>query len=97
MHIIARSALKKFWEKHPDAEQPLKAWFAEVNRAFWENPHEVKEQYRNVSILTGGRIVFQIAGNKYRLIVRTNYASKVVYIRFVGTHKEYDKIDAEKI
>jgi len=82
---------------HEDAEQPLKAWFQEAKRANWKNPNEIKTQYAQASILKSHRVVFNIAGNKYRLVVRINYDFGMAYIRFVGTHKEYDNIDAETI
>ncbi len=97
MRIIARKTLLDFWIKYPDAEDPLKAWFKVTNRADWKSPQDVKKYYRNASILKDGRVVFNIAGNKYRLVVWINYAYRVVYIRFVGTHKEYDEIDAQSI
>jgi mRNA interferase HigB len=99
MRIVARSTLRSFWEKPScaDSEGPLKAWFAEAERAKWSTPAEVKEQYGTASILKDGRVVFNIAGNKYRLVVHIHYASGVVFVRFVGTHREYDQIDAQTI
>ncbi len=97
MRIIARSTLRTFWQKHKDAEQPLKAWFAEAKRAFWRTPNDVKDQYTSASILKGSRVVFNIAGNKYRLVVRINYELQILFIRFVGTHTEYDTINPEEV
>ncbi|MGH2569160.1 MAG: type II toxin-antitoxin system HigB family toxin [Bacteroidota bacterium] len=97
MRIIARSALRTFWLKHRDAEQPLKAWFAEAKRASWQSQNSVKDQYKSASILKNGRVVFNIAGNKYRLIVRINYELQILYIRFVGTHREYDTINPMEV
>lgn len=97
MRIIKRSTLIEFWKRHPDAEQPLKAWFHEAKSEKWNNANIIKAQYRNSSILPKGRVVFNVAGNKYRLVVAIHYKSKIVFIRFVGTHEEYDKIDARKI
>lgn len=97
MRIIALATLKKFWEKHPDSEQPLKAWYAVTHAADWQTPQEVKKAYGNASILPDGRAVFNIAGNKYRLIAWINYPYRVLYIRFIGTHAQYDKIDAQTI
>ena len=97
MRIIARSTLKEYWDKEPEAEQALKAWFAEAKIAQWKNPVELKAKYGNASILKDGRAVFNICGNDYRLVVRINYAVAVIYIRFVGTHEEYDAIDAQTI
>ncbi len=75
----------------------MRAWFREAKRAGWQSPNEIKKVYANASILAGNRVVFNIAGNKYRLVVKINYPYGVVYIRFVGTHKEYDAIDVETI
>jgi mRNA interferase HigB len=97
MHVIARKTLKDYWEREPEAEGELKAWYAEANNADWKNPAELKAKYRSASILKAGRVVFNICGNKYRLVVQVNYKASLVYIRFVGTHKEYNKIDAENI
>jgi len=97
MRIIARKTLQDFWEKHPDSAEPLKAWFQATGEAGWKSPQDVKRQYASASILRDGRVVFNIAGNKYRLVAWINYAYGVVYIRFVGTHRAYDAIDAQKI
>ena len=99
MHIISRKTLRAFYEKPGcnDAKGPLDAWFHEVKRENWESPAEIKAKYRSASFLKDNRVVFNIGGNKYRLVVKINYPSKVVFIRFVGTHKEYDRIDAEVI
>lgn len=97
MRVIARSSLKAYWQQEPGAEQALKSWFAETRNADWKNPTDVKAKYGNASILKDGRVVFNISGNNYRLVVRINYAFRVVYIRFIGTHREYDAIDAQKI
>ncbi len=99
MRLISRKTLREFWEQPScvDSEQPLRAWFREATRADWKNPAEVKSAYRSASILGNNRVVFNIAGNKYRLIVKVNYAYGVVYIRFVGTHAEYDRIDVNKV
>ena len=97
MRIIAISTLRNFWEKNGDAEEPLKAWFQEVKSADWTTPHQVKAMYRNASVIGGNRIVFNIAGNKYRLIVKFNYPYLIGYVRFIGTHAEYDRIDAEEV
>lgn len=97
MHVISRKAIREFWGEHPDAEQPLKAWFAEAKIASWTQPADVKAKYGSASILQGGRVVFNIAGNKFRLVVQINYEHFTVYVRYVGTHKDYDKIDAQSI
>ena len=97
MRIIALSTIKEFWEKHPDSEEPLKAWYAVTRAADWKNPQEVKKAYGNSSILQDGRVVFNIEGNKYRMVAWINYPYRVLYVRFIGTHKEYDKIDAQTV
>ena len=99
MHIISRKTLKLFYE-HPDyrdAKGPLESWYYEVCHEEWLQPSDVKEKYRSASFLKGNRIVFNIGGNKYRLVVKVNYSLKIVFIRFVGTHEDYDQIDAEVI
>ncbi|MDP8243532.1 MAG: type II toxin-antitoxin system HigB family toxin [Candidatus Hinthialibacter antarcticus] len=97
MRIIARSALREFWQRRPAAEQPLKAWFQFASAADWATPDEIKSDYRRASFLEGNRVCFDIGGNKYRLIVKINYPYRIVYIRFIGTHKEYDAINANTI
>ena len=97
MRIIARSTLKLFWIKYSDAEQPLKAWFEIVKASIWEKPNDIKEVFRSADILSNNRVIFNIKGNKYRLIVSVRYDLKIVYVRFIGTHAEYDKIDAINI
>ena len=97
MRVIAVSALRAFWEQHPDAEQPLKAWLEEVAHASWIQPSDIKVQYRSASILKNRRVVFNIKGNDYRLIVAIAYKLQIVYVKFVGTHKEYDAVDAETV
>jgi mRNA interferase HigB len=97
MRIISRKVLKDFWIKHPQAEQPLKAWFAETRNNEWKDTKDIKDRYRSADFIAGKRVVFNIAGNKFRLIVKVHYNTGFVYIRFVGTHAEYDKIDAENV
>ncbi len=97
MRIIAVKTLKLFWQKHNDAEQPLKAWYAEANAADWKSPADIRKLYRTASVLSNRRVVFNIKGNDYRLVTAINYSLRIVYIRFVGTHKEYDRINAEEI
>jgi mRNA interferase HigB len=97
MRIISRKQLRNFWERHPDARQPLQAWYADVKQADWQTPADIKGVYRNASIVANNRVIFNIKGNKYRLIVVVQYYYGIVYIRFVGTHQEYDKIDAATI
>lgn len=97
MRVIAVSTLRTFWERYPDAEQPLKAWYEEATSASWTQPAEIKAQYRNASVLKNRRVVFNIKGNDYRLIAAIAYKLQVVYVKFVGTHREYDAVDAETI
>jgi mRNA interferase HigB len=97
MRIIARRTLRAFWEKHRPAEQPLKSWYREASQATWTGPEDIKRKYRHASFVKGNRVVFNIGGNKYRLVVHVNYSFRVVYVRFVGTHAEYDQINAEDI
>jgi mRNA interferase HigB len=97
MRVISRRTLKAHWLRRPDSEQPLKAWFQEARHASWKSPSDVKGKYGNVSILRDGRCVFNIGGNKYRLVVWINYDYQIVYIRFIGTHREYDQIDSQTI
>lgn len=97
MRIIARRTLREFWERYPDAEQSLKAWFAEATRAQWCSPNDIKQTYRNASIVANNRVVFNIKGNDYRLIVHVRYDIGILFIRFVGTHQEYDKVNATTI
>lgn len=97
MRIIAISHLKAFWDKYPDAEQPLLAWIDEAKKANWSSPAEIKAQFRNASILKSRRVVFNIKGNSYRLVVVVAYRFGAIYIKFVGTHAQYDAIDADTV
>jgi mRNA interferase HigB len=97
LRVIAKKVLREFWVKHADSEQALKSWYLEASKAEWKNAHSVKEEYPKASILKNGRVVFDIVGGKYRLIVRINYQYQMVWIRFVGAHKEYDQINADTI
>ena len=99
MRIIARKALKEFYQRSDclDAKEPLEAWYYETKKAKWESWRDIKEKYSSASILKGSRVVFNIGGNKYRLVVKINFPAQIVYIRFIGTHKEYDQINAEVI
>ena len=89
-------ALKSFWEKHPEAESSLRAWYTEARRANWRTPQDIKAAYRTASILRNNRVVFNVKGNTYRVVVAVKYEFQIVYIRFIGTHAEYDKITAEE-
>ena len=99
MRVIAVSTLRTFWARHPAAEQPLKAWFAEASSAAWTQPADIKAQYRSASVLKNRRVVFNIKGNDYRLVVvvAVAYQLQIVYVKFVGTHTEYDAVNAETI
>lgn len=97
MKIVAINTLRLFWEKHPDVAQHLMAWVDETKAANWIQPADIKAQYRNASILKNRRVVFNIKGNDYRLVVSIAYKFGAVYIKFIGTHKQYDAIDAETI
>ena len=100
VRIIARSTLKAFWEDNPeymDAKEPALAWFRHAQVADWSTPADVKQDFKSASILKDGRVVFNVAGNKYRLVVWINYSYRVVYVRFIGTHAQYDKINAQTI
>jgi len=100
MRVIAKSTLRAFWESSPgrrDAKGHLEAWHAEALKTHWQTPQEVKAQYRSASILKNGRVVFNIGGNKYRLVVAIDYERQACYVKFVGTHRQYDAIDAETV
>ena len=97
MRVVAKSTLREFWINHKDCEQQLKTWYNEAERANWSSPAVIKIDYPSASILPANRVVFNIKGNTYRLIVKINYKVGVAWIRFVGTHKEYDQINAETI
>ncbi len=97
MRLIALSTLRQFWERNPAAEQPLKAWVDEASKAQWKQPADIKAQYRHASILKNRRVVFNIKGNDFRLIVAIAFNLSIVYVKFIGTHAEYDKIDAETV
>lgn len=98
MHIISRKALRVHWEKsgRRDSEQPLKAWYAIASKATWRHFADVREQFGSASAV-GDRVVFNIKGNEYRLVLRMNYETQVGYVRFVGTHPEYDKLDVKNV
>lgn len=97
MRVITGKKLAAYWQLHPDAEQPLRAWYHHVAQATWRTPDDVKRDCASASILPDNRVVFNIKGNSYRLVVKIEYRLGQVYIRFVGTHREYDEIDAATI
>lgn len=97
MRIIARKTLVAYWSGHSGAKEQLEAWYKETENADWTTPDDIKKRYSTASFLADNRVCFNIAGNRYRLIVKVNYRFHMVYIRFVGTHAEYSRIDAEVI
>ncbi len=97
MRILSKSTLKAFWKDYPNSKTPLEAWHEEILKADWATPQEVKAKFGNASIIKGNRVVFNIKGNDYRLVVKINYPYRIVYICFIGTHSQYDAIDAETI
>lgn len=97
MRVFSRRTLREFWKKHSDSEEALKAWFSEAEHSNWETPPDIKNFYPNASILPDNRVVFNIKGNTYRLIVKINYDYGHVFVRFIGTHAEYDKVEATTI
>jgi len=97
LRIVAKKILREFWEIHPDCEQQLKSWFKETNKAVWKNSNDIKSEYPSASILINNRFVFNIKGNKYRLIVKINFDYEMVWVRFIGTNAQYDKINANNI
>lgn len=97
MRVIAKKILREFLGKNKDCEQQLKSWFREATKAEWENPNQIQAEYQSASILNVNRVVFNIKGNNYRLVIKISYEYQMVWIRFIGTHKEYDKINANTI
>ena len=99
MRVIAKRTLRQFWEqaRYADAKGPLEAWYAEALKSAWRTPQDVKGQFGTASVLKGSRVVFNVGGNKYRLVVWINYPYRVIYVRFIGTHAQYDRIDAQTV
>ncbi len=97
MRVIARRTLQSFWTGHGDSEQALKSWYQDTRKATWKSPVDVKADFPKASIVGDNRVVFNIVGGKYRLVVKFHYNTGIAYIRFVGTHAMYDKIDVERI
>ncbi len=97
MNVISKRTLVQFYEKHPTAKIPLEVWHADVRKSEWENPEQIKQTYASASFLEDNRVVFNIKGNDYRLIVHIDYKRKIVRIKFIGTHSEYDKIKAKEV
>jgi len=97
VHVISKKTLVEYYEKHNETKSQLETWYHEVKNAKWKNPQEIKQKYASTSIIGGNKVVFNIKGNKYRLVTKINYRMKIVYIKFIGTHKEYDKINVEEM
>lgn len=97
MRVIAKRTLRQFWELHAEAQGPLEAWHSEALKATWATPQQVKEQFGSASILKGGKVVFNIGGNKYRLVVSIDFGRQVCFVKFVGTHTQYDVINVETV
>lgn len=97
MRVIALRTLREFWERHPDARPALEAWYSDARRATWKAPSDIKDTYRNASVVGKNRVVFNIRDNSYRLVVAVQYEHGIVFVRFVGTHRDYDRIDAETV
>ena len=97
MRVIAISTLRAFWSKHSDAQTPLMSWYALASRSQWRSPSDIKEAYRNASFTANNRVVFNIKGNDYRLVVLVRYDKGLLFVKFVGTHAQYDKIDASTV
>ena len=97
MNLVAVRILREFWDRFPDSKQHLKAWVDEVRKATWTQPGDIKERYRSASILKNRRVVFNIKGNDYRLVVAVAYRFQAVYVKFIGTHSQYDEITAETV
>ena len=95
--IVAKRTVREYWEKHPETKEYLQTWYETVRSAQWVTPNDIKQFYATVSILKNSRVVFNIKGNDYRLVAKINYTKQWLFIRFIGTHKEYDKIDANTI
>jgi len=97
MRVISKRILREFWEVHPDCKEQLKCWYSEAEKAEWQSPDDIRKDYPSASILKSKRVIFNIKGNSYRLIVRVNYNYGLVWIRFIGTHEEYNSINAKEI
>ena len=99
MRVIAKSSLVKFWSqpRHADSQGALQSWYDEANKAEWKTPQDIKDQYSSASVCAGNRVVFNIAGNKYRLVVEMQYRAGIAWVKFVGTHARYDQINVETV
>jgi mRNA interferase HigB len=97
MRIVAKRTLREFWRLHAEAEAPLKTWYAHAKAAKWQDPAGVRSTFRTADFVAGNRVIFDIGGNKYRLVGKMNYRRGIIFIRFVGTHSDYDRIDPETV
>jgi mRNA interferase HigB len=97
VRVIAQRTLRAFWEKHPKAEQPLRSWLQEMKRGSFRRPSDVRRHYRSADFVGDDRVIFNIGGNKYRLVVHMSYRRQIAFIKFIGTHKQYDRIDAATV
>ncbi len=97
MRIFSKRTLRDFWQRHPDSEEALRQWYRAVRQADWATPAQVRADSSNASILRNNRVVFRIRGNNYRLVAEIYYPDRAVYVRFMGTHAEYNRIDAEEV
>ena len=97
MRVISKRTLREFWIRHNDSKSALESWYNEAKKAIWKSPVDLKKEYPDASIIANNRVIFNIKGNQYRLIVKINYSYGLVWIRFIGTHAEYDKVNAKTI
>jgi mRNA interferase HigB len=97
MRVISRKKLRQFWENHPEARQSLQAWYADIKHANWKKPSDIKSVYQTASFISNNRVVFNIKGNKYRIVVVIEYLFGIVFIRYIGTHQEYNHINVEAV
>lgn len=97
MRVVAKSTLREFWERNPECEQPLLSWYKVTRQSNWKNFNELKAQFGKCKILGDDRVIFKIKGNKYRLVVKISFLNKIIWIRFIGSHEEYDSINAKEV
>ncbi len=97
MQVVAKKTLRLFWTKHPKAQGPLEAWYRIASKAEWRTPQDIKNVFRSADFVADSRVIFNIAGNSYRLVVRVSYEYQNIKIKFIGTHADYDKIDPENV
>lgn len=97
MNVVTKRRLQEFWTRHPRAKVSLAAWYREVRAAQWTGPHDVRATFGSADFLADNRVIFDVGGNNYRVVVRISYRFKQVLVKFVGTHREYDDIDPAKV